>query len=161
MATRVYHPDHHKAPTRNPPRKTATKVQSNQSNAPPESFQSIVDSVEVFASSGKNPLLRAATKGSVHRIYERNVKGYAYSLEGSGGSSKMQLPRDAAVGLGLVQRYLVLQIEIPQEPAALAFEVALTDAKKVRRRLLFSTAFHNLTISSLHAQVFFFVVLNI
>ena len=97
--------------------------------------------VEIFTPAGKDPLACAAVRGSVRRSYERSIKGYAYSLEGGPNSTaatgaKLQLPRDASKGLGLVQQYLVLQLELPADSGAvggspLGFELAMTDAKKV------------------------------
>ena len=65
--------------------------------------------VEVFTSAGKKPTQHAAVKGNVQRVYERCVKSFCYTIEGS-ASSKLQLPRDASKGLGLVQPFLVLQL---------------------------------------------------
>ena len=64
--------------------------------------------MDVFCSSGKNPTASAATKGGVSRVYERPIKGYAYALD---AGAKLQLPRDASKGLGLLQPFLALQVK--------------------------------------------------
>ena len=48
--------------------------------------------------------------GAVSRIYERNIRSYAYCIETSGSGSRLQLPRDASKGLGLVQRVIAFQV---------------------------------------------------
>ena len=167
MSSRVFHPDHHRAAAK--PRDGARRspasapASSTPHSVPPASFQEVAPSVEVFSSAGKNPTAHCATRGLVSRVYERAVKGYAYALSGAGpqggvvtsGGAKLQLPRDAKKGLGLVQRYLCLQLELPAEGGGLplSLELAVTDGKGVRRRLLCSTAFREPAITPLHAQV--------
>ncbi len=55
----------------------------------------------------------------------------------------------------LVQPVLVLQLMYPTELHQHCFiELTICDAKKTRRRLIFSTAFKEITSNELHAQVF-------
>jgi hypothetical protein len=132
---------------------------NNSSNSaatgPTASFQAVAPAVELFSPAGKDPAARCAVRGSVTKVYERSVKGYAFALDGDsgvssgatqgggalaysgGGSARLQLPRDAAKGLGLVQRFLALQLELPpgcgEGRGALSVELAVTDGKKARK----------------------------
>jgi hypothetical protein len=49
------------------------------------------------------------------------------------------------------------KLELPSDSAApLQFEAVITDSVRVRRRLLFSTAFREPTVTALHVQVALF-----
>ena len=107
--------------------------------------------VEVFGASGSNPTANWKVSGAVQRLYDKSVKGYVMRCEG-GPSAKMQLPKDDRRSLGLVQPYLVLQIQVPAAKP-FAMELSLSDAARSRRRVLFSTSFREASRTPLHTRV--------
>ena len=95
----------------------------------------------------------ARTNGRVERVYDRKSKGYCYSLLAAGSSSLM-CPATTRQTLGLTQRFLVLQVRIPQNASSFSFEVAFLDDAGRRRRLNFSSNFRSFEPSNeLSAQV--------
>jgi hypothetical protein len=70
--------------------------------------------VEVFSSSGSNPLINCKLAGDkgIQKVYEKAVKGYIYSL--TGAAFKLQLSKDETKSsLHCMQQFLVLQIYVP------------------------------------------------
>ena len=82
----------------------------------------------------------------MQKVYDKAVKGYVYHCEG-GPTAKMQLPKDERRSLGLVQPYLVLQINVSMTKP-FAMELSLTDTARSRRRLIFSTSFREAVCSA-------------
>jgi len=160
-SSRVLHPEHaaalaarSKLSSRNSSvaGRTASNTSGNgqRSAGPTASFQAVAPALELFSPAGKDPTTRCAVRGNVKKVYVRSVKGFAFALDGdsgaplgsgvaktgggAGGVARLQLPRDAAKGLGLVHRFLALQLELPPdcgEGSALSVELAVTDSKKV------------------------------
>jgi hypothetical protein len=83
--------------------------------------------VEVFTTSGKNPLEKWKVNGRPTKVFDSQMKGYIYNLD---GQAKISVPKDDKETLGLIQPFLVLQIYIPMGKN-LHIEVGLTDAAKV------------------------------
>ena len=81
--------------------------------------------VEVFTSAAK-PTQHAAVKGQIQRVYERAVKSFCHTIEGS-ASTKLQLLRNASKGFGLVRPYLCCRWSFPKA-CPFQFELAVTDA---------------------------------
>ena len=51
--------------------------------------------MEVFSAQGRDPVAKWKLLGPVKREYDRHVKGYVYSMEGSSSTTtRMQLPRN-------------------------------------------------------------------
>jgi hypothetical protein len=114
--SRVFHPDHKQASGRDL-KKVHSSAAVNSAAAPKTApAPSLLPAyqggpaVEIFTCVGQNPTANSAVKGSVLRSFERGIKGYAYSVEAPGAGSRLQLPKDAAKGLGLTQRFLALQV---------------------------------------------------
>ncbi len=118
--------------------------------------------VEIFSTSGKNPLEKWKTTGSIQKVFDSEMKGYIYTLD---GQSKIQLPKDDKEQLGLIQPFLVFQIYIPLGKN-LHIEVGVTDSAKVsnnktyiylqtKRRLIFHNGANKDTIvtNPLHARI--------
>ena len=55
--------------------------------------------VEVLSTSGKNPLEKWKTQGSITKSFDSLIKGYIYSLD---GQAKIQIPKDEKDHLGLI-----------------------------------------------------------
>ncbi|KAH8062739.1 hypothetical protein JL721_8643 [Aureococcus anophagefferens] len=118
-------------------------------------------SCELLGASGKDPLKRwkAKASGGVKRLYDSGTRGYVYSIDG-GAATRLALgdgaPRSSrgAHSLGLLHRYLVLQLELPPSDARpFAVELVVSDEKKNRRRVLLSSAFAAASRTPLHAQL--------
>ncbi|GLD64572.1 uncharacterized protein AKAME5_001611100 [Lates japonicus] len=102
--------------------------------------------VEIFTGQGKDPVAKWKLSGgpsAIHKEYNKEVKGFVYCLEGSSQTVKMQLPENGKMSLGLLQRFLVLQVNIPQ----------ITDSEHLKRRLHLSTVHKELTATLLHAKI--------
>ena len=72
--------------------------------------------VEIFSAQGKNPGAKWKIVGSpsvIWKEYDKEVKSFVFVLEGSSQTNKIQLPKENKQILGLIQRFLVLQIYIP------------------------------------------------
>jgi len=106
-------------------------------------------SVDVFGTSGSNPIAQWKVSGGVHKVYDKSVRGYVYNCEW-GPTSRMQLP-DERKSLGLLQPFLVLQIHLSEEKS-FSFELQVSDVA-TRRRLLFSTSFRAPLITPLHGRI--------
>jgi hypothetical protein len=67
--------------------------------------------------------------GKITKEYDSTVKGYINLLHVP-GVSKMQIPKDDKLSLGIVQSYIVFQIYI-FTPKSLSIEIAISDTSKV------------------------------
>ncbi|PIK40112.1 hypothetical protein BSL78_23050 [Apostichopus japonicus] len=109
--------------------------------------------VEVFSCQGKEPLSKWKVSGSsIQKTYEKEVKSYVFTLEGSSTTTKMHLPKDSKQTLALIQRYFLIQLNAPMG-AALSLELGIMDNSNNKRRLLFSTAQKEISITPLHVKL--------
>ncbi|XP_051985695.1 protein CFAP20DC-like [Xyrauchen texanus] len=72
--------------------------------------------VDIFSAQGKDPVAKwklYGRKPSITKVFDKELKGFVYSLEGSGQTHKMQLPKDGKIALGLIQKFLILQVNVP------------------------------------------------
>ncbi|KAJ3603298.1 hypothetical protein NHX12_031040 [Muraenolepis orangiensis] len=68
--------------------------------------------VEIFSAQGKDPVAKWRLQGapaSINKVFDKEVKGFVYCVEGCSQTVKMQIPEDGKTTLGLLQRFLVLQ----------------------------------------------------
>ena len=86
-----------------------------------------IQAVEILSTSGKNPLEKWKTQGTIAKSFDNTLKSYIYSID---GQSKLQIPKDEKDFLGLIQPFLVFQIFIPLGKN-IHIEVGITDASKV------------------------------
>ena len=110
--------------------------------------------VEILTPSGTGKEQKyAAFQGGVTRSYERDIKGYCYSIpRGSSPAASIQCPAFARDSLGVVQPLLFLQI-LCEEGAATSIEATVADARGQRHRLHFASSFQKLESNELHAQI--------
>ncbi|XP_032370199.1 protein CFAP20DC isoform X2 [Etheostoma spectabile] len=111
--------------------------------------------VEIFSGQGKDPVAKWKLFGgpsSIHKEYNKEVKGFVYCLEGSSQTVKMQIPENGKMSLGLLQRFLVLQVNIPQ-CKDFSIELVTTDLEHLKRRLHLSTVHKELSATLLHAKI--------
>ncbi|XP_074534619.1 protein CFAP20DC isoform X2 [Halichoeres trimaculatus] len=111
--------------------------------------------VEIFSGQGKDPVAKWKLKGgpsAIHKEYDKEVKGFVYCLEGSSQTVKMQIPENGKMSLGLLQRFLVLQVNIPQVKD-FSTELVITDSQHLKRRLHLSTVHKELSATLLHAKI--------
>ncbi|XP_044157820.1 protein CFAP20DC isoform X1 [Bufo gargarizans] len=116
--------------------------------------------VEIFSAQGKDPVAKWKLFGSQSAIwkdFDKEVKSFVFVLEGSSQTIKMQLPRENKQMLGLIQRFLILQLYIPlgQDFSA---ELLITDLANIKRRLYLSTVHKELSATPLHAKIPLFVI---
>ncbi|KAL7407033.1 hypothetical protein ABVT39_001855 [Epinephelus coioides] len=111
--------------------------------------------VEVFSGQGKDPVAKWKLCGgpsAIHKEFNKEVKGFVYCLEGSSQTVKMQIPESGKMSLGLLQRFLVLQVNIPQSKD-FSVELVITDSERLKRRLHLSTVYKELSATPLHAKI--------
>ncbi|KAF7664308.1 hypothetical protein LDENG_00180650 [Lucifuga dentata] len=111
--------------------------------------------VEIFSGQGKDPVAKWKLYGgpsAIRKEYNKEVKGFVYSLEGSSQTVKMQMPENGKMALGLLQRFLVLQVNIPQ-CKDFSIELVITDLGHLKRRLYLSTVHKELFATPLHARI--------
>ncbi|XP_029358789.1 protein CFAP20DC [Echeneis naucrates] len=111
--------------------------------------------VEVFSGQGKDPVAKWKLSGgpsAISKEYNKEVKGFVYCLEGSSQTVKMQMPQNGKMSLGLLQRFLVLQVNIPQ-CKDFSVELVITDSEHLKRRLHLSTVHKELSTTLLHAKI--------
>jgi Protein of unknown function (DUF667) len=121
-------------------------------------FQGGNQGIEVLSPAGKNPPTRLlkinGSPGLITKDYERDIKGFKYTLSGRGSqSSSIQCPSATKDSLALTQPLLVLQLKSAVQEDPLNLEVVVLDSGGQRRRFLFSTTFRSMDVNSLHAQI--------
>ncbi|XP_077714409.1 protein CFAP20DC isoform X9 [Canis aureus] len=116
--------------------------------------------VEIFSAQGKNPGAKWKIVGSpsvIWKEFDKEVKSFVFVLEGSSQTNKIQLPRENKQILGLIQRFLVLQIYIPLGQD-FSTELLITDLGNIKRRLYLSTVHKELSSTPLHAKIPLFMI---
>ncbi|XP_071350741.1 protein CFAP20DC isoform X3 [Trachinotus anak] len=124
--------------------------------------------VEIFSGQGKDPVAKWKLCGgpsAIYKEYNKEVKGFVYCLEGSSPTVKMQMPESGKMSLGLLQRFLVLQVNIPQckdfsvelvcshDSRFHSTRSRITDSEHLKRRLHLSTVHKELSATLLHAKI--------
>ncbi|XP_013404893.1 uncharacterized protein C3orf67 homolog [Lingula anatina] len=109
---------------------------------------------EVFSAQGKDPVANWKLSGGsgIRKVYDKEVKSYIYSLEGSGATTKMHIPKDSKQSLTLVQRFLVFQVWVPKG-GDFSIEVGITDLSNSKRRLHLSTSSKEANPNPLHSKI--------
>ncbi|XP_074140343.1 protein CFAP20DC isoform X2 [Sminthopsis crassicaudata] len=116
--------------------------------------------VEIFSAQGKNPGAKWKISGSpsvIWKEFDKEVKSFVFVLEGSSQTNKIQLPRENKQILGLIQRFLVLQIYVPLGQD-FSTELLITDLGNIKRRLYLSTVHKELSATPLHAKIPLFMI---
>ncbi|XP_028303181.1 protein CFAP20DC isoform X2 [Gouania willdenowi] len=111
--------------------------------------------VELFTGHGNDPVANWKLCGgssAIHKEYDKEVKGFVYCLKGSSQTVKMQMPANGKTPLGLLQRFLVLQVYVPQS-CDFSTELAITDSEHLKKRLHLSTVHKGLSATILHARI--------
>ncbi|XP_006892254.1 PREDICTED: uncharacterized protein C3orf67 homolog [Elephantulus edwardii] len=116
--------------------------------------------VEIFSAQGKNPGAKWKILGSpsvIWKEFDKEVRSFVFVLEGSSQTNKIQLPKESKQILGLIQRFLVLQIYIPLGQD-FSTELLITDLGNIKRRLYLSTVYKELSSTPLHAKIPLFMI---
>ncbi|XP_028262567.1 protein CFAP20DC [Parambassis ranga] len=111
--------------------------------------------VEVFSLQAKDLVAKwklCGGQSAIYKEFNKEVKGFVYCLDGSSQTVKMQLPENGKMSLGLLQRFLVLQVNIPQS-SHFSTELVITDLEHQKRRLHLSTVHKELSATLLHAKL--------
>lgn len=110
--------------------------------------------MEVFSAQSRDPVGKWRLSGSAsvkNKVYDKDVKSFVYNLEGETTTTKMSLPKDEKQSLGLLQRYLILQLYVPLGHS-FSLEFGITDSGNNKRRILLSSNHREVTITHLHAR---------
>ncbi|XP_021086494.1 protein CFAP20DC isoform X2 [Mesocricetus auratus] len=116
--------------------------------------------VEIFSAQGKNPGAKWKIFGGpsvIWKEFDKEVKSFVFILEGSSQTNRIQLPKENKQILGLIQRFLVLQIYIPLGQD-FSTELLITDLGNIKRRLYLSTVHKELSSTPLHAKIPLFMI---
>lgn len=109
-------------------------------------------SQEIFSPHGSNPLKKTAN--TVQRIYSKDAKSNVI-LVGQ-RTSKLTLPQDMAsttnTKLNIVERYLVIQINLATSSNTGHIEFTIATQKKQRKRMIFSPSFPKMKTEIFHTQ---------
>ncbi|KAM6980722.1 protein CFAP20DC [Aplochiton taeniatus] len=111
--------------------------------------------VEIFSAQGKDPVAKWKLCGAqpgIKKEFDKEVRGFVYCLEGNSQTIRMQMPKNGKTPLGLVQRFLVLQVNVPQSKD-FSIELLLTDLGHLKRRLYLSTVHKEFSATPLHARI--------
>ncbi|XP_048874282.1 uncharacterized protein C3orf67 homolog isoform X2 [Brienomyrus brachyistius] len=111
--------------------------------------------VDIFSAQGKDPVAKWKLHGgqsAISKVFDKEMKGFVYILEGSSQANKMQMPKDNKMMLGLSQRFLVLQVYLPLGKD-FSTELIVTDLENLKRRLYLSTVHKEFTATPLHARI--------
>ena len=86
------------------------------------------------------------------REFDKSIKSYVLLLEGESTRTKVVIPKDTKQGLCILQSFLVLQLWVP---AGLSFsvEVAISDSSNQKRRMLLSTSYKDISVTSFHVKI--------
>lgn len=109
--------------------------------------------MEVFSAQGRD-VAKWRLSGSAstkNKVYDKDVKGFVYILEGETTTTKMSLPKDEKHSLCLLQRFLVLQLYVPLGHS-FSLEFGVTDSGNNKRRILLSSNHREVTITHFHAR---------
>ncbi|XP_038124443.1 uncharacterized protein C3orf67 homolog isoform X2 [Cyprinodon tularosa] len=110
---------------------------------------------DLFSGQGNDPVAKWKLCGgpsAIHKEYNKEVKGFVYCLKGSSHTVKMQMPENAKMSLGLIQPFLVLQVNVP-ERCDFSIELVITDLEHLKRRIYFSTVHKEISATLLHAKI--------
>ncbi|XP_030062306.1 protein CFAP20DC [Microcaecilia unicolor] len=116
--------------------------------------------VEVFSAQGKDPAAKWKFIGSPSAIwkdFDKEVKSFVFILEGSIQTNRMQLPKENKQTLGLIQQFLILQVNVPLGKD-FSIELLITDLGNIKRRLYLSTVHKELSSTPLHAKIPLFII---
>uniref|UniRef100_A0A8C6IJW2 CFAP20 domain containing n=1 Tax=Mus spicilegus TaxID=10103 RepID=A0A8C6IJW2_MUSSI len=116
--------------------------------------------VEIFSAQGKNPGAKWKILGSpsvIWKEFDKEVKSFVFVLEGSSQTNRIQLPKENKQILGLIQRFLVLQIYLPLGQD-FSTELLITDLGNIKRRLYLSTVHKEVSSTPLHAKIPLFMI---
>ncbi|XP_069141181.1 protein CFAP20DC-like isoform X2 [Argopecten irradians] len=107
---------------------------------------------EILTLQGKESSAHWKFSGGVKKVFDKEVKSYIYSLEGTTSTTKVHFPKDQSQAVPLIQRYLVIQLHLAKGQD-LSIELGVSDLGNNKRRLLFSTAQKETQVTPLHAKV--------
>ncbi|KAM8868567.1 protein CFAP20DC isoform 1-T1 [Synchiropus picturatus] len=111
--------------------------------------------IELFSAKGSDPVGKwklSGTSTSIRREYNKELRGLVYCLEGGCQTVKMQMPANEKMSLGLVQQFLVVQVNVPEDKD-FSIELVITDKIQLKRRLYLSTVHKELSTTLWHARI--------
>lgn len=134
---------------------------------------------EIFNPSVKDPLSSFKLTGQhgIQKIFESELKGSVYQLDGIPTTTKISLPKEAKQGcmmiseiiffleknifllknvinqkVSLIQRIIVFQVNVKLNHE-FSMEIGITDLSQNKRNLLFSTSHKELSVQPLSARI--------
>ncbi|PVD24826.1 hypothetical protein C0Q70_15312 [Pomacea canaliculata] len=107
---------------------------------------------EIFSPQGKELINHWKIGSGVKKVFEKEVKGFVYVLEGTPSTTKMHIPKDSKQSVLLVQRYLIFQVYLTKGQD-FSMEIGVCDMANNKRRIQLSTAQKEIHVTPLHARL--------
>ncbi|KAI0237237.1 hypothetical protein LSAT2_012249 [Lamellibrachia satsuma] len=107
---------------------------------------------EVFSAQGKDPIAKWKTGIGINKTFDKEVRSFVFCLEGNVSTTKMQLPKDPKHALTLIQRFLVLQLNVPKGQD-FSIDLGVTDVQSSKMRLVLSTTYREIQPNQLHVKI--------
>eukprot|EP00042_Codosiga_hollandica_P031773 m.195579 g.195579 ORF g.195579 m.195579 type:complete len:657 (+) comp53724_c0_seq2:105-2075(+) len=107
-------------------------------------------SVEVFSAQGSNPLSAWRTHGKpLQKELDKEVKGIVFVVD---GAAALSAPKEEKQTLGLLQRYVIFQLLVPQG-RDFTLSLLVSDSTGAKRRLALSTQAKETKVSASQARI--------
>jgi hypothetical protein len=100
-------------------------------------------SLELFNPTNKEILENWNFTGKNKKIYNKLINSYIYTLD---STSKMQIPKNPNISLGIIQGFIIFQIYLFSQKN-ISIEISFSDTQNIKHRIIFSSNIKELNIN--------------
>ena len=100
-------------------------------------------SLELFNPTNKEMLENWNFTGKNKKIYNKLINSYIYTLD---STSKMQIPKNQNISLGIIQGFIIFQIYLFSQKN-ISIEISFSDTQNIKHRIIFSSNIKELNIN--------------
>lgn len=100
-------------------------------------------SLELFNPTNKEILENWNFTGKNKKIYNKLINSYIYTLD---STSKMQIPKNQNISLGIIQGFIIFQIYLFSQKN-ISIEISFSDTLNIKHRIIFSSNIKELNIN--------------
>ena len=100
-------------------------------------------SLELFNPTNKEMLENWNFTGKNKKIYNKLINSYIYTLD---STSKMQIPKNQNISLGIIQGFIIFQIYLFSQKN-ISIEISFSDTLNIKHRIIFSSNIKELNIN--------------
>ena len=100
-------------------------------------------SLELFNPTNKEILENWNFTGKNKKIYNKLINSYIYTLD---STSKMQIPKNQNISLGIIQGFIIFQIYLFSQKN-ISIEISFSDTQNIKHRIIFSSNIKELNIN--------------